>query len=82
MEIFPVESWKIRTATLIEDIYVAYREKDKNIKEKFRFYDTKGMENSGDVEAIDLYRYLSTMIDACIFVYSSNDVDSHKCIEK
>ena len=66
----------------IEDIYVAYWEKDKNIKEKFRFYDTKGMENSGDVEAIDLYRYLFTMIDACIFVYSSNDVDSYKCIEK
>jgi small GTP-binding protein len=66
----------------IEDIYVAYWEKDKNIKEKFRFYDTKGMENASDVDTIDTYRYLFTMIDACIFIYSSSDPESYKCIEK
>jgi small GTP-binding protein len=66
----------------IEDIYVSYWEKDKNIKEKFRFYDTKGMENANDIETIDTYRYLFTMIDACIFLHSSNDIDSYKCIER
>ena len=66
----------------IEDIYLSYWEKDKNTKEKFRFYDTKGVDNANDVETIDTYRYLFTMIDACIFIYSTNDPESYKCIEK
>lgn len=66
----------------IEDIYVSYWEREKSLKEKFRFYDTKGMENAYDIETIDTYRYLFLSIDACLLIYSSNDADSYACIEK
>ena len=68
----------------IEDIYIANWEKDKysKEKEKFRFYDTKGLESSSDTETIDSFRYLFTSMDAIIFVYSSIDIDSCQCIDR
>jgi GTPase SAR1 family protein len=66
----------------IEDIYTSYWEKDKMIKEKFRFYDTKGMENHNDQQTVESLRHLFTQIDACILMYSSCDMDSFQCCEK
>ncbi|CAF0721113.1 unnamed protein product [Brachionus calyciflorus] len=66
----------------IEDIYVACWEKDKGIKEKIRFYDTKGMENSKDNETINQMRHLFPLIDGVVLVFSSNDSDSVQCVEK
>jgi GTPase SAR1 family protein len=38
----------------IEDIYVASWERDRGITEKLRFYDTKGMESSKDIDTINV----------------------------
>ena len=66
----------------IEDIYVACWEKDKGVKEKIRFYDTKGMENSRDSDTINQMRHLYPLVDGIVLVFSSNDLDSIQCIEK
>lgn len=66
----------------IEDMYVACWEKDKGLKEKFRFYDTKGLENAKDIETINFMRHLFSSVDAAILVFSSLDADSAQCIEK
>lgn len=66
----------------IEDIYVACWEKDKGIKEKLRFYDTKGMDNSKDTESINQMRHLFSSLDGAVLIFSSNDSDSFQCIEK
>ena len=66
----------------IEDIYVACWEKDKGVKEKLRFYDTHGMENSKDTDTINQMRHLFPLVDGCVLVFSSNDSDSMQCIEK
>lgn len=66
----------------IEDIYIACWEKDKGLKEKIRFYDTKGMENSKDTETINQMRHLFSLVDGACLVFSSNDSDSIQCVEK
>jgi len=66
----------------IEDIYVACWEKDKGVKEKLRYYDTHGMENSKDTDTINQMRHLFPLVDGCVLVFSSNDSDSMQCIEK
>ena len=66
----------------IEDIYVACWEKDKGIKEKLRFYDTRGMENSKDTDTINQMRHLFPIVDGAVLLFSSNDSDSIQCIEK
>lgn len=66
----------------IEDIYVACWEKDKGIKEKIRFYDTKGMDSSKDNETINQIKHLFPIIDGVVLVFSSNDSDSVQCVEK
>lgn len=66
----------------IEDIYVACWEKDKGVKEKLRFYDTRGMDNAKDTDTINLMRHLFPTVDGCVLVFSSNDSDSMQCIEK
>lgn len=71
-----------RYFSTVEDIYVACWEKDKGIKEKLRFYDTKGMDNSKDVDTITQMRHLFSSLDGAVLVYSSNDSDSIQCIEK
>jgi GTPase SAR1 family protein len=71
-----------RYFSTIEDIYVACWEKDKGIKEKLRFYDTRGMDNSNDTECINQMRHLFQMVDGAVLVFSSNDLDSVKCVEK
>ena len=71
-----------RYFSTIEDIYVACWEKDKGIKEKLRFYDTKGVENSKDAETINQMRHLFPSLDGAVLVFSSYDSDSIACIEK
>jgi NF-kappa-B inhibitor-interacting Ras-like protein len=66
----------------IEDIYVACWEKDKGIKEKLRFYDTKGMESPKDLDTINQMRHLFSTADGAVLVFSSSDSDSINCIEK
>jgi len=66
----------------IEDIYVAYWERERGMKEKFRFYDTRGMENSKDTETLNSMKQLFQLVDGAILVYSSGDTDSYQCIEK
>jgi NF-kappa-B inhibitor-interacting Ras-like protein len=66
----------------IEDIYVACWEKDKGIKEKLRFYDTKGMENSKDTDTINQMRHLFPIVDGAVLLFTSSDPDSIQCIEK
>ena len=66
----------------IEDMYVACWEKDKGLKEKFRFYDTKGLENAKDVDTINFMRHLFSSVDGAILVFSSYDADSAQCIER
>ena len=68
--------------TTIEDIYVACWEKDKGVKEKLRFYDTHGLENSNDTDTVNQMRHLFPLVDGCVLVFSSNDSDSMRCIEK
>lgn len=71
-----------RYFSTIEDIYVACWEKDKGIKEKLRFYDTRGMENAKDQETINLSRHLFSSCDGAVLIFSSADTDSIQCIEK
>jgi NF-kappa-B inhibitor-interacting Ras-like protein len=71
-----------RYFSTIEDIYVACWEKDKGIREKLRFYDTKGMESSKDTETINQMRHLFSSLDGAVLIFSSNDSDSFQCIEK
>lgn len=71
-----------RYFSTIEDIYVACWEKDKGIKEKLRFYDTRGMENAKDQETINLSRHLFSSCDGAVLIFSSADPDSIQCIEK
>ena len=66
----------------IEDIYVACWEKDKGIKEKLRFYDTKGMDNSKDTDTINQMRHLFPIVDGAVLLFTSSDPDSIQCIEK
>lgn len=66
----------------IEDIYVACWEKDKGVKEKLRFYDTRGMDSSKDTDTINQMRHLFPLVDGCVLLFSSNDSDSMQCIEK
>ena len=66
----------------IEDIYVACWEKDKGVKEKLRFYDTRGMDNVKDTDTINQMRHLFPLVDGCVLVFSSNDPDSMQCVEK
>lgn len=66
----------------IEDIYVACWEKDKGIKEKIRYYDTKGMDSAKDMDTINQMRHLFPLVDGAVLVFSSNDADSIQCIEK
>lgn len=71
-----------RYFSTIEDIYVACWEKDKGIKEKLRFYDTKGMESAKDSESINQSRHLFSSCDGAVLIFSSLDPDSIQCIEK
>jgi NF-kappa-B inhibitor-interacting Ras-like protein len=71
-----------RYFSTIEDIYVACWEKDKGIKEKLRFYDTKGMNDSKDLETINQSRHLFSSCDGAVLIFSSSDPDSVLCIEK
>ena len=66
----------------IEDIYVACWEKDKGVKEKLRFYDTKGMESAKDQDTLNQIRPLFSPMDGAVLVFSSADHDSIQCIEK
>lgn len=66
----------------IEDIYVACWEKDKGVKEKLRFYDTKGMDSAKDQDTINQIRHLFPSMDGAILVFSSADADSIQCVEK
>lgn len=71
-----------RYFSTIEDIYVACWEKDKGIKEKLRFYDTKGMESARDQDTMNLSRHLFSSCDGAVLIFSSADPDSIQCIEK
>lgn len=71
-----------RYFSTIEDIYVACWEKDKGVKEKLRFYDTKGMENAKDTETINQSRHLFSSCDGAVLIFSSSDHDSVQCIER
>ncbi len=71
-----------RYFSTIEDIYVACWEKDKGIKEKLRFYDTKGMNDSKDLETINHSKHLFSSCDGAVLIFSSSDPDSVQCIEK
>lgn len=71
-----------RYFSTIEDTYVACWEKDKGVKEKLRFYDTKGLENAKDTETLNQMKHLFSSLDGACLVFSSNDLDSIQCIEK
>jgi len=71
-----------RYFSTIEDIYVACWEKDKGIKEKLRFYDTKGLESYKDLDSINQSRHLFSSCDGAVLIFSSSDPDSIQCIEK
>ena len=71
-----------RYFSTIEDIYVACWEKDKGVKEKLRFYDTKGMDNAKDQDTMNLSRHLFSSCDGAVLIFSSSDPDSIQCIEK
>ena len=71
-----------RYFSTIEDIYVACWEKDKGVKEKLRFYDTKGMENAKDADTINQIRHLFSTSDGAVLMFSSTDPDSITCVEK
>lgn len=66
----------------IEDIYLGYWEKEKNQREKIRFYDTKGLSNSSDNDTLNSIKYLFSSLDGAILVFSSQDNDSISCIDK
>lgn len=66
----------------LEDIYVACWEKDKGVKEKFRFYDTRGLDNSKDGDTINAMRHLFPLVDGAVLLFSSYDSDSAQCVEK
>lgn len=66
----------------LEDTYVACWEKDKGIKEKFRFYDTRGLDNSKDGDTINMMRHLFPLVDGAVLIFSSYDSDSAQCVEK
>ena len=66
----------------LEDTYVACWEKDKGIKEKFRFYDTRGLESSKDGDTINMMRHLFPLVDGAVLIFSSYDSDSAQCVEK
>ena len=71
-----------RYFSTVEDTYIACWEKDKGVKEKLRFYDTKGLESSKDTDTLNQMRHLFSSLDGAVLIYSSNDSDSIQCIEK
>ncbi|XP_013397471.1 NF-kappa-B inhibitor-interacting Ras-like protein 1 [Lingula anatina] len=66
------------TFKTIEDIYVAYVDTDRGVKEKVRLYDTPGLDSS----QVDMPRHYITNADGFVLVYDVNSFDSFNCINK
>ncbi|XP_033101967.1 NF-kappa-B inhibitor-interacting Ras-like protein 1 [Anneissia japonica] len=63
----------------IEDIHVAVIDTDRGVKEKVRFYDTKGLNPSTNQE---LPKHYISMADGFILVFSLGNLDSFHQIEQ
>ncbi|KAJ8033193.1 NF-kappa-B inhibitor-interacting Ras-like protein 2 [Holothuria leucospilota] len=70
---------KSETFPTIEDIYEATVETNRGLKERVRFYDTKGLDSQSNPE---LPKHFYNIADGMILVYSIASVETFRFVEK